>query len=475
MNKIIFIFLFANIIMLPVFTMGQATGDPDEGKFENIINEAYIKGVFSGNALVVKDGKVAFEMSVGNADYEKNIPNSTNTKFQTGSITKFFVKTLVHQLAEENKINMSENLGKYLTGFSQEISDNVTIQQLLDHTSGFGDFFREAMNPDDLRNIKNISDVLPVIQRSEIEFTPGSKVQYSNSGYVILAAVVEKVYAKTLEEVLKERIFNRIGMDNSGFKVVNIKVEGKAKGYLSNQIGPKQDNSDMNLIGAGAGGIYSTTGDMNKFAQSLINDNRLLTDESKVKLFNSPLFPVQYQSWDDFKSKGRFAIAGGAPGMSAVFGINMEKNYVVVILSNYDEGTAEDVSQRFAAVLNGREVKPFSPPPAQVIYDIIKNKGADNFTSNYKEELSAAGIDLDNDMILLFTGREFLRENDAENAIALYSVYTKEFPEIVVAWNDMGDAYLLKSDKEKARICYEQALKIRPENKRAKESLQKLG
>ena len=161
--------------------------------------------------------------------------------------------------------------------------------------------------------------------------------------------------------------------------------------------------------------------------------------------------------------------------MSAVFGINMEKNYVVVILSNYDEGTAEDVSQRFTAVLNGREAKPFSPPPAQVIYDIIKTKGADNFTSNYKEELSAAGIDLDNDMILLFTGREFLRENDAENAIALYSVYTKEFPEIVVAWNDMGDAYLLKSDKEKARICYEQALKIRPENKRAKESLQKLG
>ncbi len=474
MNKLKLIYLFANIIMLPFFSFGQASGDTDAGKFESIINEAYSKNVFSGNALIVKDGKVTFDISIGSADYDKNIPNTVNTKFQTGSITKFFVKTLVHQLSQENKINLPDNLGKYLTGFSSEISDNVTIQQLLDHSSGFGDFLREAMSPDELGSIKNISDVMPVIQRSGLEFTPGSKVQYSNSGYVILAAVVEKVCGKTLEEVLKERIFDRLGMENSGFKVMNIEVEGKAKGYLSNQIGVKQDNSDMNLIGAGAGGIYSTTGDMNKFAQSLINDNLLLSDEHKVKLFNSPLFPVQYESWDDFKSKGRFAIAGGAPGISAVFGINMEKNYVMVVLSNYDQGTAEEVSQRLSAVLNGREVKPFSPPPAQVIYDIIKNKGADNFTSNYKEELSAAGIDLSDDMILLFTGREFLRQNEADNAIALYSVYTKEFPEIVVAWNDMGDAYLMKSEKDKARKCYEQALNLRPENKRAKESLQKL-
>ena len=98
-------------------------------------------------------------------------------------------------------------------------------------------------------------------------------------------------------------------MDNTGFKVVNTEADGKAKGYLSGQLGPKENNSDMNIIGAGAGGIYSTTGDMNKFAQSLINDNRLLSDESKVRLFNSPLFPVQYQNWDEFKRNGRFAVS----------------------------------------------------------------------------------------------------------------------------------------------------------------------
>ena len=462
-------------LTLPAALSAQNSENTLGNRFTEIVNEAYSKGVFSGNALIVKDGKVAFETSIGNADYEKNIPNTSGTKFQTGSITKFFVKTLIHQLAEENKISMTDNIGKYLTGFSSDISGNVTIQQLTDHTSGFGDFLRDPMNTDELQNIKSISNVLSVIRNEKLNFTPGSRVQYSNSGYVILSAIVEKIEGKTLEEILKERIFNKTGMDNTGFKVVNTEVDGKAKGYLSGQLGPKENNSDMNIIGAGAGGIYSTTGDMNKFAQSLINDNRLLSDESKVRLFNSPLFPVKYQSWDEFIRSGRFAIAGGAPGISAVFGINMEKKYVMIVLSNFDQGTAEEVSQRLSAMLNDREVKPFSPPPAQVIYNIIKQKGADNFTVNYKEELSAAGVDPENDMILLFAGREFLRENDTDNALALYSVCTKEFPDIVVAWNDMGDAYLLKSDKDSARKCYEQALKIRPENKSAKESIRKLG
>lgn len=466
-------YLLKIFLMIPFIVFAQLENDYTKSLGE-IIEEASSKGVFSGSVIIIKDNGVIFQRSIGNADYARNIPNTADTKFQTGSITKFFVKTLIHKLAEEGKINMSDNLGKYLSGFPTDVSNNVTIQMLTDHTSGFGDFVRESMNPQTVKNIKNISDVLPFIQQEKLAFTPGSRAEYSNSGYVLLAAIIEEVEGKSFEAVLKEKVFARIGMDNSGFKVTDQEIEGKAKGYLSNQLGPLEDNSEMNLIGAGAGGIYSTTGDMYKFAKSLINDNLLLTDESKVKLFNSPLFPVQYLNWDDFKTKGKFTIAGGAPGMSAVFSINMEKNYVTVVLSNYDEGTAEEVFRRLAAVLNDREVKPFSPPPAKVVYDIIKEKGAEYFISNYKSELSASGIELENDMILLFAGREFLRENDADNAIALYTVYTNEFPDIIVAWNDLGDAYLLKGDKEKAIKCYEQALVLRPDNVRAKESLKEV-
>ncbi len=460
--------------MIPAMTFGQSSGNNYQAMFSKILKEAFEKNVFSGNVIVVKDGNIIFKESMGKADEANNIDNTSETKFQTGSITKTFTKVLIHQLAEENRIDMSDKLGKYLSGFSPEAADNVTIQQLTDHTSGFGDFFAESLNPQMTMNVENISDVLPFIQKEKLQFTPGSKTQYSNSGYVILANLIERVEGKKFEEILKERIFDKLGMNSTGFKTVNIEIQGKAKGYLTNQLGPKKNNSQMNIIGAGAGGIYSTTDDMYKFAYSLSSDNILLSDEYKVKFFNSPLFPVQYSSWNEFKQKGRFAVAGGAPGISAVMGINMEKDYVIIVLSNYDEGTAEEVFKRLSAVLNDREITPFNPPHAKMIYNIIKEKGADNFIANYKTELSSAGIKLEDDMILLFAGQELLRENDADNAIALYTVYTNEFPNIVVAWNDMGDAYLLKGEKDKARKCYEQALKIRPANVRAKESIEKL-
>lgn len=460
-------------IFIPSLVFAQTGGEVSSDRFENIVKEANDKGVFSGNILIVKGGKIFFQESIGNADYPETIPNSPDTKFETGSITKFFTKILIHQLSEEGKLKMNENIGKYLSGFSAEVSE-VTIQQLCDHTSGLGDYISREINPQISSGIQNISDVLPLIQKEKLKFKPGTKAEYSNTGYVVLANIIEKVEGRKLAEIYKEKIFDKAGMNNSGFSVRNLSAPGKAKGYLSNQLGPMQDNSEFNIFGAGDGGIYSTTGDLNIFAQSLINDNRLLTDESKLLLFNSPLFPVQYLTWDEFRLKGKFAIAGGAPGISAVLGINNEKNYVLVALSNFDQGTAEEISQRLSAVLNDREVKPFNPPPAKMIYSIIKEKGADNFVANYKTELSNAGIEIEDDMILLFAGQQFLTEKDFENAIALYSVYTKEFPQRIVGWNDMGDAYLLKDNKEEARKCFEQALLINPENKRARSSLEKL-
>ncbi len=466
--RIIFIMLF------PALVWSQTTNYANNDIYESILKEAYSKDVFSGSVLISKNGNVIFQESIGEADYESNIPNSADTKFMLGSITKFFTKTLIHQLAEENKINMSNNIGKYLSGFSSEISDNVTIQQLIDHTSGFGDYIRESLDPRQISNMKDISEILPMIRQEQLQFAPGTNVRYSNSGYVLLANIVQKVEGKKYPEILMERIFDKLGMNNTGFNVINKDIPGKAKGYLSNQLGPKESNTEMNIIGGGDGGIYSTTGDMLLFANSLLSDNKLLSNDSKLKLFNSPLFPEQFSSWDDFLKRGKFAIAGGGPGISAVLGINMEKNYIIIILSNYDDRTAEGVYRRFSAVLNDKPVDSFNPPPSRTIYNIIKEKGGDNFVNNYKAELSAAGIELDDDMILFFAGQEFLKEKNADDAIALYKVYTNEFPNIVVAWNDMGDAYLLKNEKNKAKMCYEQALKIRPGNQRAKDALQLL-
>jgi len=124
--------------------------------------------------------------------------------------------------------------------------------------------------------------------------------------------------------------------------------------------------------------------------------------------------------------------------------------------------------------MNDKAVLPLPLPPARVIYALIKEKGSQNFIDNYKKELNQSGIELNDDMILLSVGETLLEEKNADAALALYTVYTKEFPNIIVAWNDVGDAYLLKNDKANAKKCFEQALKLRPANQRAQRALKEL-
>lgn len=464
------------VIAASLFTLlsfADRSNDPLSESVRSLMKEASGKEVFSGNVLIAENGNEIFKESIGYADEEGKVSNDENTMFETGSITKFFTKVVMHQLVSEGKLDPDDKIMKYFPDFTDPAAGEITIRHLIDHQSGLGDFFRDG-NPGMFAKVKEISDVLPEILKSRLAFIPGSKVQYSNSGYVVLGALIEKIEGKKLKEIFGERIFDRLGMDRSGFDVRVTEREGKAKGYLSNQLGLKEDNSMFPLIGAGAGGVYSSTGDMFKFAYSLLNDTRLLDVREKLKLFNTPLLKTNYESWEDFLNRGKFTIAGGAPGISAVLSIDNEKKFIIVVLSNFDEGTAEDLFRRVNGLMNGKEPEPFNPPPARIIYDLVKEKNGEELLNNYKQELSAAGIPMDNDMLFLFAGQEFLREKDADNAIELYTIVTKEFPEIVVGWNDMGDAYLLKGDKENARKCFEQALKLRPQNQRAKASLEKL-
>src|SRR5690606_8103237 len=119
--------------------------------------------------------------------------------------------------------------------------------------------------------------------------------------------------------------------------------------------------------------------------------------------------------------------------------------------SNYDEPSAEMLFQRIGAILNGQPVEPLQPSPSKFIYNLLNEKGAAYFTANIEQALRENGYNLDDDMVLLFAGQAILAERKADEAIALYQFYTQKFPRIVVAWNDLGEAYLLKKDTENAK------------------------
>jgi CubicO group peptidase (beta-lactamase class C family) len=450
---------------------GQGVSDNQVTRIDSLFKKAVEMNIFSGNVLVVHNRAVVYEKSFGMADYERNIPNTAETKFQLASITKDFTRVMILELAEQHKLSRSGTIGQYLQGFSNEVS-RVTIDQLLDFTSGLGDYHTSFEFQQMEGKTSVIKDILPVIRKEKLQFEPGTRVQYSNSGYVVLGAIIEKVTGKNYYENLNELILSRLNMKNTGMNGYIPALPGIATGYLTNQPGPMTDNSRFHFAGGGDGGIYTTTRDLLAFITSLFYDNRLLSDSSKLIFVSGKMSPVKFKTWEEFSKSGRYSPAGGAPGISTLYTMNMATRNIAIILSNYDETTAEEIGSRLSAILNGRPLAPLHQPASKYLYNIIKLKGGNYFKENYKQELKNSGMRPDDDMVLLNVGNKLTEEKDYDNAIELYTIYTQEFPGIIIAWNELGELYLVKGDRQNAGRCFSAALRLSPENKRAKKGLE---
>lgn len=441
---------------------------------DSLLDRAATMDLFSGNVAIAEHGRVTYARSLGLADRTARISNERTTRFAIGSITKLFTRVLVLQLVRDGRLSWDATVGSVLDGFFAEVADHVTVRQLFDHTSGLGQYFDLPGFREDTTAVARASDLLPWLRRQPLEFSPGAQAMYSNSGYALLAAILEKVEAKAYDQILSERILTPLGMQATGVTYRQTRTKGKAIGYLSNMPGEPRDNLDLNIVGAGDGGIYSTVDDLLKLDRSLALDHRLLSDPEKLLLVNEPLFPRQFASWDEFRHDGRIGLAGGAPGISAVYGHDMASDRTVIVLSNYDEGSAEEIFRRIGALLRGQAVAPLTLPPARFLYSLLLERGAPYFTENVDRELDEHGLRLEDDMPLWFAGQALIAEKKHDLAMALYRYYTTRYPNIVVAWNDLGDLYVEQGDKSEARRCYEKALTLRPGNPRAQAALARL-
>jgi CubicO group peptidase (beta-lactamase class C family) len=189
-------------------------------------------GQFNGSALVADNGKVIYKKGFGLANMEWDIPNAPDTKFRLGSITKQFTATLILQLVEQGKIKLDGKLIDYLPEYRKDTGAKVTIHNLLSHTSGIPSytslpgFFQNVS-----RNPYTVDEFIKKYASGDLEFEPGTKFVYDNSGYFLLGAIVEKVTGKPYEQVLKENIFDPLGMKNTGYDHWGTILNKRATGY----------------------------------------------------------------------------------------------------------------------------------------------------------------------------------------------------------------------------------------------------
>jgi CubicO group peptidase (beta-lactamase class C family) len=149
---------------------------------------------------------------------EWNIPNTPDTKFRLGSITKQFTATIILQLVEQGKIKLDGKLSDYLPDYRKDVGEKVTIHNLLTHTSGIPNYTSQPGFFENVsRNPYKVDEFVKKYASGDLEFAPGSKFLYDNSGYFLLGAIIEHVTGKPYEQVLKENIFDPVGMKNTGY------------------------------------------------------------------------------------------------------------------------------------------------------------------------------------------------------------------------------------------------------------------
>src|SRR6186997_3266803 len=187
-------------------------------KIDDLVKRFNELGQFNGSILVSENGRVIYKQGVGLANMEWGIPNTPDTKFRLGSITKQFTATLTLQLVEQGKIKLDGKLSDYLPEYRADIGSKVTIHHLLTHTSGIPSYtdqpgFFENVS----RNPYKVDEFVKKYASGDLQFEPGSKYSYNNSGYFLLGAIIERITGKPYEQVLKENIFDPLGMKNTGY------------------------------------------------------------------------------------------------------------------------------------------------------------------------------------------------------------------------------------------------------------------
>lgn len=312
---------------------------------DSLIREESKKLNFSGTVIIAEKDKIILSKSVGFADKDSAILNDTAIKYNIASVGKLFTQVIILQLIEENKIKLTDSIGKFFAGFNRTGADKITVFHLLMHSAGLRDVYVSGKYMK-LTDHTSQKEVVKLIANEKLKFTPGSKVAYSNSGYYMLGAIASHVENKPFSEVVSDRIFTPLKMHSSGFSktgeyVPNHALPYKRKGSKIRQLKPK-------LIGdfpSGAGSEYCSAADLYKFYISVLTDNRLLTDYSKGLLFNHYL----PNPWSEVISSGKiFGFVGGdTRGWSAklCFMFLRDKNYGVVILSNFDN-MANELDQK---------------------------------------------------------------------------------------------------------------------------------
>ena len=312
---------------------------------------------FRGAVLVGKDGKVVFEKAYGPADQEWAVPNTPKTKFRIASLTKQFTAACILMLQERRLLHVQDPISKHMTGLPAPWKQ-VTVHQLLTHTSG-------VPNPDyaskQYAKVQRIGatpqQLVALVGNQRLDFAPGTRWNYSNTGYILLGMLIEKISGHSYAEFLKSNIFEPLGMQRSGYDRATEILEGRASGYeIKDGHLANADFIDMSTPFS-AGGIYSTVEDMYQWNEALAVPGKLLSANSLKQMFteySEATHQGQHYGYGVVISRQKFGKllyyhGGGVEGFSSSVQRYPEERLCIIVLSNLATFRPWDLGDHIAA------------------------------------------------------------------------------------------------------------------------------
>lgn len=286
----------------------------------NYINQK-LGNQFSGNVFISHQGKVLFSRSYGNNN--QGAPNTIDQQFGLASMGKIFTSISILQLKDKGRLELTDTVGEFLPGLKNKAVAAITIEQLLTHTAGMGDFFENATYNRIKDSVKDQSGFLPVIEEEQLAFAPGKSWQYSNTGFVLLGIIIEKITGDTYESYVRKHIFSPAKMEHT-------------------------------IPGGSGGGGTSTIHDLNQFANALLH-HQLLSAATTDRLLNytSPLND-QYGWGTEHYKLGKEHVVGHSGGYineCTELNIYPHSQSIVIILSNSNPPFGHFVSDKLKELI----------------------------------------------------------------------------------------------------------------------------
>lgn len=354
---------------------------------------------FIGSALVAKGGKIILDKGYGMANIELDVPDGPATKFRLGSITKQFTATSILQLEEQGKLSVNDDGCKYVPD-CPETWKPITIHELLSHTSGIPSYTNspDFMKPKMMRIPLTPMEVLMLTKDKPLDFQPGEKWKYDNSGYIFLGVIIEKVSGETYADYLKKHIFGPLDMQDTGYDDSSAILKNRAEGYRARPGGQFQnaDYIDMSLPYA-AGSLYSTTDDLYRWDRALYTD-KVLHKASRDKMWTVVKNNYAY-GWSVGQAYGHRQIGhgGGINGFSTFIARYPDDDAVVIVLSNNEAANSGAIANSLAGVLFGKEVElPWDRK--QIALDA---KQLDRYTGTYQADAMLIAVTNENGHLMI--------------------------------------------------------------------------